>query len=81
MATYTTVIELDRTYRDRDTQFEGVATAIAFYRHQCERVQLRAIVSNVPADHWFDAPQLDLMPEKAVGFTNGHDLSLEKESA
>lgn len=67
---YKSSIELGRRYRDRDTGFEGVASSLTFYRNAEERVQLRALVSNAPVDHSFDAAQLDLMPAKSVGFAN-----------
>lgn len=57
-------------YRDVDTQFEGVAVAVTFYRHGCERVQLRTMVSHVPVEHWFDAPTLERIDvdAKLIGF-------------
>lgn len=65
-----TFIELGRRYRDHDTEFEGVANSVAFYRNACERVQLKALISSVPVEHWFDAPALTLIePDaKTVGF-------------
>lgn len=70
MTEFTTFIVLGDHYRDEDTRFVGVATAIAFYRNKCERVQLTALVSSVPVDHWFDAPTLTFVDpdEKALGF-------------
>lgn len=66
-------IVLGGRYRDSDTQFEGVATAITFYRFGCERVLLRTLVSHVPVEHWFDGPQLERIDVEAkmLGFANG----------
>jgi hypothetical protein len=70
---YRSDIRLDERYRDTDTGFEGVAKAISFYRNGCERVELRVMVSNIPVEHWFDAPQLVRIDAEAkvLGFANG----------
>jgi hypothetical protein len=66
---FKTFIELGDHYRDEDTKFEGVATAVTFYRQRVPRVCLTALVSSVPADHWFDEPQLTFIDgDKAMGF-------------
>lgn len=76
---YKTDIVLGRRYRDRDTNFAGVAIAITFYRHDGERVQLRALVSDVPVDHWFDSASLERVEPgaKVLGF-NGDDDAAAK---
>lgn len=70
MSEFTTFIILGDRYRDEDTKFEGVATAITFYRNGCERVQLKALVSSSPVEHWFDGPTLTFVdPDyRAAGF-------------
>lgn len=70
---YASQILLGKRYRDQDTGFEGVASCIAFYRNREEQVQLRALISSVPVEHWFDALLLTRIDDdsKAVGFGNG----------
>lgn len=67
---YKSDIVLGRRYRDRDTNFAGVSIAITFYRYDGERVQLRALVSDVPVDHWFDSAALERVDSgnDALGF-------------
>lgn len=48
---FKTFVELGDRYRDEDTKFEGVATAVTFYRNRSARVCLTALVSSVPVDH------------------------------
>jgi len=65
-------ITLNMRYRDEDTKFEGVASAITFYRHSGTRVLLKALNSGAPVEHWFD--EVSLTPVDAdgtVGFVNG----------
>lgn len=57
---YKSDVQLGKTYRDEQTGYEGVATAISFYQHGCERVSLetydaqrREVKSEV-----FDSPRL-----------------------
>jgi hypothetical protein len=40
---YTSDIELGRKYRDEQTGIEGIATAIYFFQHACERVQIEYV--------------------------------------
>jgi hypothetical protein len=64
-------IQLGDTYRDKNTGFTGAAIAVAFWQHRCARVCLVALVNQVPAEHWFEEP--NLIPtngvDKNVGFT------------
>lgn len=43
MPTYKSDIKLGEKYRDTDTGFDGVAVAVYFYEHACERVSLKAL--------------------------------------
>lgn len=45
-------------YRDPLTGFEGVATAVTFYLHACERVTLEFIKDGEIKFESFDAPRL-----------------------
>jgi hypothetical protein len=60
MSTYTSDIVLGDKYRDTQTMFEGVATAIYFYQYGCERVQLETYdpASKEIKSISFDAPRL-----------------------
>lgn len=60
MPTYDSHIELGERYRDEQTGLEGIATAIYFFQHACERVQLELINKhdgNI-MEPVFDAPRL-----------------------
>jgi hypothetical protein len=59
MFTFSTDIEFGERYRDTTSGFEGVADAISFSRFGCPRVKLRAMVSNVPVEHWIDEGALE----------------------
>lgn len=66
---FKTFIELGDKYRDEDTKFEGVADTISFTRDGCARVRLRALVSSVPVEHWFDEPRLTFIDgDNSMGF-------------
>jgi hypothetical protein len=58
--TYKTDIKLGEKYRDEQTGIEGTATAIYFFQHACERVQLERINSMDAKleEMVFDAPRL-----------------------
>ncbi len=57
---YETDIQLGERYRDEQTGMEGIATAIFFFQHACERVQLERINSHNQQleETVFDAPRL-----------------------
>lgn len=57
---YSTDIELGKRYRDEQTGFEGVATAVSFYQHACERVVVEAYDAArlEVKEQVFDAPRL-----------------------
>jgi hypothetical protein len=74
MTQFSADIELSQRYRDVDTNFEGVATAVSFYEEGCgcPRAQLKALVDKKVVYEWFDLPKLKLIPADApVGFSNG----------
>jgi hypothetical protein len=62
-------IVLGEKYRDTQTDFEGVANAVMFQLYGCQRVQLRAMVSHAPAEHWFDLPALKRVDNGDMGFS------------
>ena len=64
-------IEFGARYRDRHTNFIGVADAITVYQHKCPRVRLTALVNHVPVEHWFDEPTLELVNDDGIGFGAG----------
>lgn len=58
--TYASDVVLGDKYRDSQTGFEGIATAIYFFQYGCERVQLEQFdkkASDIRAIT-FDAPRL-----------------------
>jgi hypothetical protein len=60
MTTYTSDVILGDQYRDSQSGFEGIATAIYFYQYGCERVQVEAFdkkAQDIRAIA-FDAPRL-----------------------
>lgn len=65
-------VELNERYRDEDTDFEGVATRVTFSRNGPARVELRALISSVPVEHWFDEAQLTFIGPhaKVLGFAD-----------
>ncbi|MCV7255272.1 hypothetical protein H7J86_24215 [Mycobacterium hackensackense] len=57
--TFRTDIVLGEKYRDTATGFEGTATAVYFYEHACERVNLKGLnTQGEVLDYVFDAPEL-----------------------
>jgi hypothetical protein len=57
---YKSDIIMGETYRDTQTEFEGVATGVFFYQYGCERVNLEAYdpERKVIQAMGFDAPRL-----------------------
>lgn len=57
---YASDVVLGDQYRDSQTGFEGVATAIYFYQYGCERVQVEAFDKKTQdiRSLAFDAPRL-----------------------
>lgn len=50
--------KLGDRYRDPLTGFEGVATAVTFYLHACERITLEFVKDGEIKYESFDAPRL-----------------------
>lgn len=73
--TYASSIRLGMKYRDTDTNFEGVANRITFSRNGTPSVELRALHSGAPVNHWFDSMTLRPVDGEPVGF--GVSLSEE----
>lgn len=60
-------IEFGKTYRDPASGFEGVATALYFFKHGCLRIGLRGQnrTTGEPAEFTFDAPELvEVLPDR-----------------
>lgn len=56
---YASDIKLGDRYRDEQTGIEGVATAIHFYQHACERVTLEMVKPDGELQELtFDSPRL-----------------------
>lgn len=57
---YLSDIVLGERYRDEQTGYEGVATAICFFQHACERVTIETYdpVRKSVIEQAFDAPRL-----------------------
>jgi hypothetical protein len=57
---YKSDIELGKMYRDTQTGIEGIATAIYFFQHACERVQIEYVnqKDGELKELVFDAPRL-----------------------
>lgn len=53
-----TDVRMGDRYRDPLTGFEGVATAVTFYLHACERVTLEYVRDGEVKYESFDAPRL-----------------------
>lgn len=58
MTHYEADVELGVQYRDKQTGITGVATAITFYQHGCERVNLEAVIDRKIEEYSFDSPRL-----------------------
>jgi len=56
---YETDTRLGDRYRDALTGFEGVATAVTFYLHACERITLEFVKDGELKYESFDAPRLE----------------------
>lgn len=73
---YQSKIQLGERYLDEQTGYSGVATAICFFQHACERVTVESYDENrkLVIEQVFDAPRLVLIrdgklvrePEAAV---------------
>lgn len=60
MTTFRTQIKLGERYRDTATGFEGTASALYFYQHGCERVNLKGLNGHGElVEFVFDAPELE----------------------
>lgn len=55
---YKSDIVLGEKYRDKNTDLEGIATAVYFFQHSCERVQLDYVHDGDLKQVAFDALQL-----------------------
>lgn len=55
---YKSDIILGKEYKDTQTGLEGVATAIHFFQHACERVTIETVVRGKIEEYVFDAPRL-----------------------
>lgn len=58
MTSFRTDIKLGERYIDEQTGFEGTATAIIFFQHGCERVDIETVVNGKIETFAFDAPRL-----------------------
>lgn len=57
---FETDIVLGERYRDIATGFVGTATAVYFFEHACERVQIKGMnTQGEVLDYVFDAPDLE----------------------
>jgi hypothetical protein len=64
---YESDIILGDKYRDEQTGIEGVATAIYFFQHACERVCLEFVhPQRGLTEHTFDSPRLMHIPTRRV---------------
>lgn len=59
---FSTDVRLGDRYRDPLTGFEGVATAVTFYLHACERVTLEYVKDGEIKFESFDSPRLVHLP-------------------
>lgn len=60
MTDFKSDIVMGQRYRDSQTEYEGIATAVYFYQYGCERVNLEAYDTKTKMVHstTFDAPRL-----------------------
>lgn len=61
-----TDIILGERYRDTVTGLEGVATAVTFYLHACERVSLEFTKDGEVKFESFDAPRVEQVATGAI---------------
>lgn len=68
---YRSDIKLGERYRDAQTGYEGVATAIYFFQHACERVTIETFDPNRQEvkEQTFDAPRLEHVKTGRVAAT------------
>ncbi|TDH48708.1 hypothetical protein E2F47_22695 [Mycobacterium eburneum] len=65
MTTFKTQIKLGDKYRDTATGFEGTASAVYFFLHGCERVNLKGLNGHGElVEFVFDAPELEHVGSK-----------------
>lgn len=55
---YETSVILGEEYTDEQTGISGIATAITFFQHACERVVIEHVKDGEIKDYVFDAPRL-----------------------
>lgn len=67
--TYKTDIKLGERYRDTQTGIEGYATAVFFFQHGCERVNIEAVVAGKIEEYSFDAPRVMHVATEKVATT------------
>lgn len=67
------MIELGRTYKDKITGFEGVATGYVQYITGCNQALLakKASDDGTLKNTWFDEQRLDVMKAKKIVIENG----------
>lgn len=58
MAVYVSDIEVGEKYRDTQTGIEGHATALIFFQHGCERVDIEFVREGKIEHESFDAARL-----------------------
>jgi hypothetical protein len=66
---YRTDIKLGEKYEDKQTGIKGIATAVIFYQHGCERVDLETVVAGKIESYGFDAPRLTHVETQKVAST------------
>lgn len=66
---YESDIELGKKYEDKQTGIKGTATAIIFYQHGCERVDLETVVAGKIESYGFDSPRLTSVETGEVATT------------
>lgn len=70
MTTFVTEVELGQRYRDKHTNYEGVAISVHFYEHSEPKTTLRALVDNKVNDQAFDVSTLlPINGDKRAGFS------------
>ena len=62
--TYRSDIVLGEEYREKSTGLVGKATAIYFFEHACERVNLRYMHDGDVKEASFDAPEVEHVPTR-----------------
>lgn len=67
---YKSDIKLGEEYKDIQTGIKGIATAVYFYLHGCERVNLEVVKDGEIKEYTFDSPRMVSVKTNIKATTN-----------